>query len=58
MLGKSTLAVIAENEAVHRLICPIDLNLNESSLITITVFALKYSFVLLALLLDFFLIPV
>ena len=58
MLSKSGFAIVTVNEAVHRLICPIDLHLDKASLVASALFALEQAFVFGALRLDLFVVPV
>lgn len=58
MFRESSFAVIAENKAVHRLVCSVYLDLNKSSFVTIALLAQEKALELIALSLNFLVLPV
>jgi hypothetical protein len=58
MLCEPGLTIVAVDEAVHGLVCPINLDLDESSLVTATLLAQEESLVLVALGFDLLVVPI
>ena len=58
MFCKPGLAIVAVYETVHRLVSPVDLDLDESSLVTSTFLAHKESFVLISLSFYLLIVPI
>jgi hypothetical protein len=58
MFCKPGLAIVAVDEAVHGLVSPVNLDLDESSLVTATFLTNEEPFVLISLGLDFLIVPV
>lgn len=58
MFSEPGFAIVAINETVHRLVCSVDLHLDEACLVASALLALEQAFVFWALRLDFFVVPV
>ena len=58
MFRKPRFAIVAKDEAVHWLICTVDLYLNEAGLVAAAFLTLEEAFELFALSLDFLVLPV